>query len=84
MAVERLPPVGVPPASTPSASTPAVRDARALQKAFFDAALGKVPATPKAAPPVQAAPIPVETRPVSDAVEPGRGYRPGSLLDIKI
>ncbi len=79
MAVERLPAVGVPPASTPPS-----RDARALQKAFFDAALGKVEAAPKAAPPVRQPPIPVETKPVSDAVEPGRGYRPGSLLDVKI
>lgn len=65
------------PAIQPAQPAPA-RDIRALQKAFFQAALGQVEA-PAAAP----TPPPQPAQPAAEP-EPKRGYRPGSLLDIKV
>ena len=77
MAIERLPTVGAPPAPPQPA-----RDTQALQRAFFQAALRQASA-PEAAPPVAPAAAP-KPAPESDAGEQPRGYRPGSLLDIRV
>ena len=77
MAIERLPAVGVQP------SPPQARNTQSLQRAFFQAALGAVqaPAEPEPA----AAPPPVQpSGKAEDADGLPRGYRPGSLLDIRI
>ncbi len=80
MAIERLPAAAVPP------SPPQVRDARGLQKAFFQAALGKVTGPSEAEKPAETtAPPAVHVTPVkAESGEVPRGYRPGSLLDIRI
>ena len=79
MAIERLPTVGAPPAQPQPA-----RDTQALQRAFFQAAL-KQASAPEAAPSAAptAAPKPAAA-PEADASEQPRGYRPGSLLDIRV
>ena len=80
MAIERLPAAAVPP------SAPQVRDARGLQKAFFQAALGQAaaPAEPEK-PAATTAPPAVHVTPLkAESGELPRGYRPGSLLDIRI
>lgn len=87
-----LPPIN---GSTPGTAQPRpVSDARvAAQRAFFQAALGKVEA-PQAARPIaptqtaRAAPQPPPYRAQSDPVvipaKPDRIVRPGSLVDIKV
>ncbi len=77
MAIERLPAVGVQP------SPPQVRNTQSPQKAFFQAALGAVQAPEEPAP--AAAPPPVQpSAKTEDTDGLPRGYRPGSLLDIRI
>ena len=82
MAVGRLPAIAPQPASQPPAGPRA-----AAQAAFFQAALGKVeapqPAASAAAPPSETVQSLRETR-VEQPADPDRGYRPGSLLDIRI
>lgn len=82
MAVSQLPVVTTPKAVQP------VRDVRAAQRAFFQAALGQVQTAPTAP---QAATAAVRTEPVRtakgaspDAAAGRRILPPGSLLDIKI
>ena len=65
--------------------------ARAAQRAFFNAALGKAdaPVAPRAvtaAAPTAApqTPRPVQTVAASEPPEPTRTYRPGSRLDIRV
>lgn len=79
MAVDRLPQIA------PSPTTPA-RDVRRAQQAFFQAALGKVQGAPAAgSPSVSPATSPAQaSAPAQAGSEPKAGYRPGSLLDIKI
>ena len=68
--------------------------ARAAQRAFFNAALGKAdapvaprataavtPAAPTAAP---QAPRPIQTVIAAEPPDPARTYRPGSRLDIRV
>jgi hypothetical protein len=65
---------------SPSPIQPAPsRDVSAAQRAFFQAALGRVQAA--------AEPAPTQTAPAVQAETPGdtaRSYRPGKLLDIKV
>jgi hypothetical protein len=70
----------------PTQPAPA-RDAGAAQRAFFQAALAKAEpmaaietATPQPAP----APAPEPVRPSAPTETPKAGYRPGSLLDVRI
>ena len=86
-----LPPISgqaIQPQAQPARS---VADARAAQRAFFDAALGKVqaPATvhraaPVAAPVAPARPSPILTAAPSAEPSPDRPMRPGSLLNIVV
>lgn len=83
MAVGRLPTVLPPAQPTEVRQTPDVRQA---QRAFFQAALGQAGVAAPAAPPAvarNAAPAPRQA-PAEAAPESGRGYRPGSLLDVRI
>lgn len=65
------------PAATPQAQPPG--DVRAAQRAFFEAALGRVGAPePKAARTAPPAPVDVSK------VETQRYARPGSIIDIKV
>jgi len=68
------------PSAQPTPARPAA-EARAAQRAFFEAALGKAEAV--AAPRAQ---IPaVKITPIqTDAPAPQRILRPGSLIDIKV
>ncbi len=71
--------LGAPPQPAPART---ISDA---QRAFFQAALGKVEAAaPVAAAPPQPAPEPERQAPAAPAETPKAVYRPGSLLDIKI
>ena len=86
----------IPPVtgSTPAPTGPrAVSEARvAAQRAFFQAALGKVEAPAATKPPIastsRAAPQPAAFRSNTEAViipaKPDRLVRPGSLVDIKV
>jgi len=84
-----LPPISgqvVQPQSQPARS---VADARAAQRAFFEAALGKVqaPASVQRAAPVVTAPSrPTLVQPTAAPadVSPDRPLRPGSLLNIVV
>ena len=89
--------MAIPPIidSTPGAAQPrAASEARvAAQRAFFQAALGKVDAPQVARPiaPVQTArtaPQPpvfrAQSEPVAIPAKPDRIVRPGSLVDIKV
>jgi hypothetical protein len=63
------------------------RDVGAAQRAFFEAALGKVEsvaAPPPAAHAVAAKPEPAASAATAQADAPKPTYRPGSLLDISI
>ena len=89
--------MAIPPLTGSSSSVAAPRavtgDRAAAQKAFFQAALGKV-AAPQAASPVAptqtaraAPPSPVfraHSEPVAIPARPDRIVRPGSLVDIKV
>lgn len=81
MAVDRLPPIAPRlPQVQPSPG------ARAAQKAFFQAALNQVQgvAAP-AATPVAAPPAPVQkSESATASTEPRAGYKPGSLLNIRV
>jgi hypothetical protein len=69
------------PISAPSIQpTPPARDVSAAQKAFFQAALGAVQASPQ---PAAAPATPVAAR-ADEAPDPMRTYRPGKLLDITV
>jgi hypothetical protein len=86
-----LPPISgqtIRPQAQPSRS---VTDARAAQRAFFEAALGKVQATPtvqRAAPTATAAaaarPSPILTTAPPAEPSPDRPMRPGSLVNIVV
>ena len=88
------PPSSIPGATPPSVggqapSTGASEAARAAQRAFFQAALGRTQATAAPAPtPLRAETINVRTTapaPSPEPAQPGdRILRPGSLLDIKV
>ena len=78
----------ITPQAQPSRS---VADARAAQKAFFDAALGKVqaPTTVQRAAPVTTLAPAVQPSPILTAgapaePSPDRPMRPGSLLNIVV
>ncbi len=82
MADVRLPAVGAPPVQPP----PQKPQARAAQRAFFQAALAAVEPAPVVRPgAVQTPPEPARLA-VQPATTPDRkdGYRPGTLLDIKV
>ncbi len=79
----------IPAPLTPAAPSRAPDATREAQRAFFQAALTGVaapaPAEPAATPAPSAAPAPVsKTADRPAQAEPGKGYRPGSLLDIRI
>lgn len=78
MDLSRLP--ALRPTTTPATAQPA-RDVGAAQRAFFQAALGKVMETaepePRPTPPAAA-----ET--LSHAAEQPRIPRPGSIIDIRV
>jgi hypothetical protein len=65
-------------------------EARAAQRAFFEAAVNRAAATAPAASAASAGPVdPVRpaaaaSRTVRDETQPQRYLRPGSLLDIKV
>ena len=84
-----LPPITGRPISPPAQPSRSVADARAAQKAFFDAALGKVqaPATVQRAAPTAAAPArpsPILTSAPAAEPSPDRPMRPGSLVNIVV
>ena len=86
-----LPPISARPVSPLTQPGRSVADARAAQKAFFDAALGKAqaPATAPRAPPVAAAPASPRPSPILTAAptaqpSPDRPMRPGSLVNIVV
>ena len=58
------------------------RDIEGLRRAFFQAALNTVEAL--AAPPAAAAAEPAPAAQTAAEPEPRKGYRPGSLLDIRV
>lgn len=74
-----------PQAQSPAASR-ATDAARAAQRAFFDAALGKAQAVPAPEPPKAsvAAPSVRSARAAQASSEPDRLLRPGSLLNIRV
>jgi hypothetical protein len=84
----------ITPGLTTTPPTPPVRNnqARAAQRAFFDAALGKTAATSPVSPvkSVQATTAAASSSAVGKlpsalpAEPPSRPLRPGSLLDIKV
>jgi hypothetical protein len=86
-----LPPITGQPISPQSATTRSVADARAAQKAFFDAALGKAQApaavqraAPAVTPAAPARPSPILTAAPPAEPSPDRPMRPGSLLNIVV
>ena len=86
-----LPPITGRPILPPAQPSRSVADARAAQKAFFDAALGKVQApasVQRAAPSVVATaparPSPILTSAPAAEPSPDRPMRPGSLLNIVV
>jgi hypothetical protein len=86
-----LPPITGQPISPQTPTTRSVADARAAQKAFFDAALGKAqaPTTIQRAAPLATAPAPARPSPILTAApqaepSPDRPMRPGSLLNIVV
>ena len=78
------------PGAFPTRTTPAQpANARSAQAAFFAQALGRAQeqAQVQAAPTMSAAPSAPAASAVTAAAEPApvqRGFRPGSLLDIKV
>jgi len=86
-----LPPISARPVSPLTQPGRSVADARAAQKAFFDAALGKAqaPAMVQRAAPTVTAPAPARPSPILTATplaepSPDRPQRPGSLLNIVV
>jgi hypothetical protein len=86
-----LPPITGRPISPPAQPSRSVADARAAQKAFFDAALGKVqaPATTQraaavATPAAATHPSPILTSTPPAQPSPDRLMRPGSLMNIVV
>jgi len=86
-----LPPISGQAISPQTLPTRSVSDARAAQRAFFDAALGKVqaPAAVQRAAPATAAPArpsPILNAAPAPAAEPSpdRPLRPGSLVNIVV
>ena len=84
-----LPPISGQPISPAAQPSRSVADARAAQKAFFDAALGKVqaPAAPQRAAPAAAAPqrpSPILASTPAAEPSPNRPMRPGSLVNIVV
>jgi hypothetical protein len=86
-----LPPISGRPISPPALPSRSVADARAAQKAFFDAALGKVQApttvqraAPAATPAPTMRPSPILTAAPTAEPSPDRPMRPGSLLNIVV
>jgi len=84
-----LPPISGQAISPQTLPTRSVADARAAQRAFFDAALGKVQApaavqrsAPATAAPARPSPI-LNTAPAAEP-SPGRPLRPGSLVNIVV
>ena len=69
-----------PPATT---ARPVRPEARAAQRAFFDAALTRAAAAAPRPEPVRAAAAAARTTAEPEA-QPQRYLRPGSLLDIKV
>ena len=80
MALGPLTSIGAAP-SAPSGA----RDVTSAQRAFFQAALTQVaPVAPRAPMAAVPAPPPEPAKPAAAAEAPKSGYRPGSLLDLKI
>jgi len=86
-----LPPITGRSISPPAQPSRSVADARAAQKAFFDAALGKVQApavaqraSPVATPAPATRPSPILTSAPAAEPSPDRPMRPGSLLNIVV
>ena len=84
-----LPPISGQAISPQTLPTRSVADARAAQRAFFDAALGKVqaPASVQRTAPATAAPVrPSPILNAAPAAEPSldRPRRPGSLVNIVV
>ena len=84
-----LPPISGQAISPQTLPTRSVADARAAQRAFFDAALGKVQAPAAVQRPAPATAAPVRPSPIlnaAPAAEPSldRPRRPGSLVNIVV
>ena len=79
-----LPPISGQAISPQTPPTRSVSDARAAQRAFFDAALGKVqaPAAVQRSAPARPSPI-LNTAPAAEP-SPDRPLRPGSLVNIVV